>query len=69
LSGRRTGRSSGLLRRIGHALVIGYLLHLLFAGSGGGGFILLLIIVALFFAHRRRRRAREYYGGQRGAWR
>lgn len=61
--GRRTSRSHGLLRRIGHALAIGYLLHLLF--GGGGGIILLIVVLALFFAYRRRRRARLYGG----AWR
>ncbi len=59
--GRSSGRSRGLLRRIGHALAFAAVLHFLFAGSHGGGFIFLLLIIGLVVVLMRRRRRRRAY--------
>lgn len=55
--GRRRG-SSHLLRRVGHALVFAYILHLFF--SHGGFSILVWLVVIGLIVHFMRRRRRRY---------
>ncbi len=61
LSRRTSSRSTGFLRRIGHALAFAAVLHFLFAGSHGLGFIVLLVVIIGGVVLVMRRRQRRPY--------